>query len=228
MAYFQTIRYLNNITTIAIMKRNIYFYSIIILLVSCFSSCEEEYTYTEIIETTDRLFRPPLLETNIDGNEVTFKWIPIKNSTYYLELSRDSMAFQNEVQKFEIKGKNDFLITDLWSKERYSARIKAVSTNPSVKDSEFQTTTFITGIENIFYVASNITANSVLLNWDKEKDVSKIEVYDGATLLNTSNVTSNEKNTGTKQIDGLMSQKEYTFKIYLGAMLRGTISVKTL
>lgn len=213
------------------MKHNILLYSLVgFLFAGLMFSCTEEYKYTEVIEEPDRLFRPPLLETNIDGNEVAFKWIPIRGASYLLELSKDSLAFQNEVQKFEISGHNDFLVENLWSETRYSARIKAVSTNPGIKDSGFQEVTFITGVENIFFdiPSSSMTENTILLSWDKIKEVSKIDVYDGDVLVKTVNLSVEDKTSGAKLIEGLTSKKEYTFNIYLGEMLRGTIKAKTL
>ena len=212
------------------MKHNILIYC---LLTLCFTgiliSCNDETIFNEVEETTDRLFRPPLLEVNINGNKVEFKWIPIKNATFMLELSKDSLSFSNEKKSFEVSGTNNLRVDDLWSNTRYSARIKAVSKDAAVKDSEFQEVTFVTGTENVFYGISNgqITQNSILLKWNPEKEVTRIEVLLGSALEQTVNLTSSEVNLGERLIDGLSKNNEYTFKIYWGEMLRGTISIKT-
>lgn len=146
-----------------------------------------------------------------------------------LELSKDSLSFSNEKKSFEVSGTNNLRVDDLWSNTRYSARIKAVSKDAAVKDSEFQEVTFVTGTENVFYGISNgqITQNSILLKWNPEKEVTRIEVFLGSALEQTVNLTSSEVNLGERLIDGLSKNNEYTFKIYWGEMLRGTISIKT-
>ena len=113
---------------------------IILLVVAVFAvACEED----EVVNNTpDQLFRPVLLQADITGSDVIISWTEIANSTYTLEVSRDSLAFQNELQAFELQVPEK-LLEGLHSGERYSARVKAVSIEPSIKDSEFNEFTFV-------------------------------------------------------------------------------------
>lgn len=122
-------------------------YNIIIfhLILSFFTiilfSCEEE----EIVDNTpDQLFRPVLFKANTFATYVEFSWAPIANATYLLELSKDSLLFQNELQFFTIDGEPELKVGNLSSGTLYSARIKAVSSDSSIKDSEYKELTFRT------------------------------------------------------------------------------------
>ncbi len=208
-------------------KYNIALLLILMLFLPLFMvSCDEE---TLVVETPDQLFRPVLFTSTVNGNEVTFSWVPIANASYSLEVSRDSLLFQNELQVIPLDEVTKYRVTDLWSASRYSARIKAVSKDASVKDSEYNQITFKTGIENIFLTpaSADISTTSVLLKWDASKAVTKIVVSAAGIADTTINLTSADIAAGQKLIDGLRSGITYVFKVYNGEMLRGTISVKT-
>ena len=203
-------------------------YKIIFLLMISlpffYISCEEEETLTKDIP--DQLFRPVGFTASINGNSISFTWVPIADASYLLEISRDSFLFQQDLQVFPIDGSIDYTLENLWSQARYSARIKSVSKKPEIKDSEYKQITFRTGIENIFYAiaGADIGADHILLTWDATKSVSHILLPNGTTIQ----LTDSEKQAGQKDITGLTPKTSYTFKIYYGEMLRGTISATTL
>lgn len=194
-------------------------------MVSC-----EKHSLADPDNTTDRLFRPPAFAATVDANEVTLSWVPIADATYVLEVSKDNLVFETELQQIELGEVAEYVLTDLWSSTRYSARIKAVSKNPSVKDSEFTAVTFQTGVENIFYTPDedeDITENSVLLKWVNSKEVDKVtvsapEIASRTLLLSSANIES-----GEILVDGLDGGINYTFRIFKGDMLRGSISLST-
>ena len=201
--------------------------SVLLFLVLFVVSCEDN---DSVDNTYDQLFRPVGFSTEVNGTEVTFSWTPFENASYSLEVSRDSFLFEKDLQVFSIDEVSQYTIGDLWSNSRYSARIKAISKDSRVKDSEFQEITFVTGTENIFYAIEdeNIGMDQVLLKWDSSKDVTEIVVSakgmdDIAVPLSESDV-----NAGEKLIEGLSGTTDYTFKIYYGEMLRGTITATTL
>jgi len=208
-------------------KYNIALLLILMLFLPLFMvSCDEE---TLVVETPDQLFRPALFTANVNGNEVTLTWVPIANASYSLEVSKDSLLFQNELLVIPLEEVQTYKITDLWSTTRYSARIKAVSKDPLIKDSGYNQITFVTGTENILYTpaSADISTTSVLLKWDASKAVTKIVVSATGIADRTINLASADIAAGQKLIDGLSSGITYIFKIYNGEMLRGTISVKT-
>ena len=121
-------------------------------------------------------------------------------------------------------------VRDLWSKSRYSARIKAISKDITIKDSEYKQITFTTGTENVFYTvaAEDIGINTVLLKWDNIRNVSSIIVSTTGSPDSVIFLTDSDKSNGRKLIEGLKAGTNYTFNIYLGElMLRGTVTAKT-
>lgn len=200
-------------------------YTLVLSFLALFFSCEDE---PETTQALSRLFKPVSFTAAIDGNNVSFNWTPIAGATYSLEISRDSLEFANSLQVFLVSG-NDTVIGDLWSQARYSARIKAVSRNPLTKDSGYKQITFKTGTENIFYEVSgdDTGMNSVLLRWNNNKEVSHIMVSAVGVDDIAVNLSSADMSSGEKRIEGLNAGTAYTFRIYLGEMLRGTITVTT-
>lgn len=198
--------------------------AVMLFTLSAMISCVEDYTYTE--EYPDQMFRPYQLQRTISDNEVSLSW-KATGTSYILELSRDSLVFANDLQVVElVNAERDHTFKNLWSNSLYSVRLKTVSTNSGIKDSEYNEITFVTGTENIFYIVKveDISANSVLLKWNNAKDVSKIVVMaDGAAEISM-NLSANEIAEGQKLIDGLTPGIKYSFKIYLGEMLRGTLT----
>lgn len=192
-----------------------------------FSCDDDDSTLNDV---PNQLFRPILLSATINnGNEVTLSWIPIANASSLLEISRDSLLFQNETQTFLLDGVSQYTIKDLWSNSTYSARIKAVSKDSNIKDSEFDQMVFTTQTENIFYAVTDdqIGNDYVLLKWDNSKNVSHLVLSADGGTETTIALSESDISGGQKLVEGLNPDTEYVFKIYLGEMLRGTISVKT-
>lgn len=190
-------------------------------------SCDDDDTLSAV---PDQLFRPILLSATIDnGNEVTLSWIPIANASCLLEISRDTFLFENELQTFSLDEVSQYTIKDLWSNSRYSARIKAISKDSNIKDSEFDQMEFTTQTENIFYAVTDdqIGTDYVLLKWDNSKNVSQLVLSADGGTGTTIALSEPDISGGQKLIEGLNADTEYVFKIYLGEMLRGTVSVKT-
>lgn len=206
-------------------KNNIINFLILILCLPVFLvSCEEETTPDD---TPDRLFRPALLTAGVDGNKVVLKWVPIANASYSLEISRDSLLFSTDLQVIPLDGVDEYTVGDLWSDTIYSARIKGLSKISTIRDSEYEQITFRTGIENIFYAvaATDIGSDQILLKWDKTKTVSKIVV--SSVGAPDAIISVSVSDAGQKLVTALKKATSYTFKIYFGEMLRGTVSVKT-
>ncbi len=217
------------------MKNSKYLYILSVLFCSLFMfSCEEEETISEV--KVDRLFRPVGLTASVSGVDVTLACTPIKNATYIVELSKDSLLFENELQPFEfgeeaINGNSIVYKIEgyCWSNTRYSARIKSISSDPAVEDSGWQEVTFVTGSEDTFYPvkSDDISFNSVLLKWDSAKDVTHIVASTSGKADITVPLSSAEISAGEKLIQGLSINTAYSFTIYLNNRPRGQVSATT-
>jgi hypothetical protein len=194
-------------------------------------SCEKETD--DEVEKIDQLFRPVLFRAAVEETNVTLTWTPIAGATYALEISKDSLLFETDLQVIYLdKQVTTHLVEELWSSSRYSARIKAVSTDASIKDSGYKEITFFTGKENIFYGVTdeNIGSDHVLLKWIAGKNVSHIEVMkegDPEDNIISNLLTEEDIRIGQKDIVGLSPGTTYIFKIYNGEKPRGTTTVTT-
>ena len=125
------------------MKKTIYI--IVGLILICIApiliSCEEKSEQEEFV---DQLYRPVGFSAVVNLNEVALFWIPIANASYSLEVSQDSFQFQKNLKVFLLDGVVDYTISDLLNNTRYSARIKSISKNVLVKNSEYRQITFVT------------------------------------------------------------------------------------
>lgn len=193
-----------------------------------FLSCLKK---SEIDFTTDRLFRPTQFTATVNGVTVDLSWKAIKNAAYLLEVSRDSLQFEQELQAFSTDGTTTYQLTDLRSSTMYSARIKAVSKISEVKDSEYQQIVFVTEQENIFFGLStdDIFSDRIMLHWDPTKTVTHITVSSDGQVVQTLSLTESEMSSGERLVTGLAASTMYEFNIYNGEhALRGTVAAETL
>lgn len=199
---------------------------LIAFLPATLSSCLEE---PEVLYTTpSQLFRPITFSASVNVVDVNFSWAPIKNASYLLELSRDE--FNSDIVSIPIDGRASYQVTDLASQTRYTARIKAVSKETGVKDSEYASVTFTTGTENIFFqpAAADITSTSVLISWEPGKAVTHLAVSSEGETVRTISIPQPAIESGQLLVDQLSSETSYTFRIFKDSNVRGTITVDTL
>ena len=183
-------------------------YAFVLCVILLMPSCKED---TETEDLFSKLFRPPVITATVNGASVSFTWTAVGDGLYMIEVSRDSLLFSTDLQIFEVDGKVEYTVEDLYSMTMYSARVKAISANPEVDDSGYQ----------------DIGMSSVLLKWVKGKDVSHIVVSAAGVDDRMVTLSNDDKSAGGKLIGGLNPGTKYTFTIYLGTRLRGTISATT-
>ncbi len=195
------------------------------LIVSC-----EKSNSIAVDNTADQLFRPSSFIASVSGNSIGFSWVPIAGASYSLEYSKDSLLFTKELKVIPLDGVIIFSVGDLYSSTRYSARIKAVSKDKTIKDSEYKSITFVTAIENIFNTVptADIGKNQILIKWNSLKTVSQLVVSATGVADVIVPLSDTDQTGGLKLVDNLKNNTSYTFKIYFGDMLRGTMVVKTL
>jgi hypothetical protein len=178
-----------------------------------------------------RLFRPVELTTSFDGTTVEISWLPILGAaSYNLDLSRDSLKFDNIVESYTGIEEAVLVIPDLIGGERYSVRIMAVAEDPS-RNSEYAELTFVTPTENILYQleGDDVGANDVILSWDPVKAVTHIVItpVEGGESIEFQ-LDEADQSAGEKFCDGLTGETEYVAEIYNGEAKRGSITFKTL
>src|SRR5690606_23912940 len=106
----------------------------------------------------------------------------------------------------------------------------AVSKDPGIKDSEYKSITFTTGIENLFFAVrpQDTFPTQLVLAWEPEKVVSRIDVLVDGTLIRSVALTEEDIAIGSHTIAGLTPDTEYVFRIYNDERLRGTLTATTL
>lgn len=176
-----------------------------------------------------QLFRPIGFSGNVNIVSVAFNWTPIKDANYLLEISRDSLLFERDVESILIEGKAQYLMENLWSLSRYSARIKAISKIPGIEDSGYQTITFVTALENLFYSidSGNISTTSIALHWEPDNIATRIDVLSGDEAVQQIPLSEDQLIAGSALVEELSPDTSYTFKIYNDEILRGTIAGRT-
>lgn len=190
-----------------------------------FISCEDNNGDNQMMS---RLFSPVSFGASVVGSEVTFSWTPINNASYILDISTDA-EFEDDLLTYQIGNVDKFFIDNLLNSTDYYARIKAVKENSPIEDSKYSIIAFKTGIENVFKEVNenDITSNEITISWDQTKSVDKIVVSsvdnpDINIILSEAEIT-----VGKKTVTGLTPSTSYTFKIYLGDRLRGTVVIAT-
>jgi hypothetical protein len=127
------------------LKKGFILSGVIFMTILSLPSCDKE----DEPMSPDKLFRPAGFTSSTEndiagGSMVTLSWTPIKNAAYLLELSKDSLAFTDIVQSISLeRGVKEYEFTALTGRTRYSARIKSISSDPAVKDSEFAVLSFV-------------------------------------------------------------------------------------
>ncbi|OAQ37925.1 hypothetical protein A5893_16265 [Pedobacter psychrophilus] len=112
----------------------------------------------------------------------------------------------------------------------YSVRLKALGTN-GTQDSKFVTTTFKTGVEQIFLplYSSQITETTALFKWKVTTGITRIVVtpVTSGTAV-TVPVDATAASAGQITATGLVQNTNYEAKIYSGTVSRGRLTFTTM
>jgi hypothetical protein len=138
------------------------------------------------------------------------------------------MRFETDLRTVEPGQVTYYRFADLWHNTVYSTRIKAISSNPALADSEYQTLVFTPKFDFFQTIAdSDITATSVSVKWTPGKQLERIVAYASGTGNTNFTVTPAEQSAGQKTLSGLTSGKNYTLTGFFGEFPRGTIQFTT-
>lgn len=202
------------------------------ILLAGFSACEESEEITG--GTPSRLFRPANLSFTPD--KTTVSWTPVKGSTYQLEVGRNKgETFETAVgvQTFMLTT-SSFTFPELWGSTRYTVRIKSVSNDPDIKDSEYNQASFTTSPENIIVSYLNeIGSDWITLHWSADEfpvshiHVEWLEGRGGPFEPFDAEVSPEEAAAGAKKVEGLVARSKYRFTVYTGERMRGDIEIIT-
>ena len=195
-------------------------------------SCEPDPAFDEPTETLSKMFTPvDVKEESVIGNKVTYSWFPINGAKYQIDISRD-VNFTPVDFHHEISGVYIFTFEGLLSLTDYYGRIKSVSIDNSLKDSEYKIFTFRTGQENIFFAPrpADIGVGNILMRWDYLQTVTHLKVSHTIGDVTIEDVVidiSNVVTAGEYNVTGLNSNTEYLFEIFSGEIRRGVLTEKT-
>lgn len=217
-------------------KNNIFFIlAIVVTLAIAFTSCQPE---DEVEVPLSRLFRPGSFSRVVDGVNVSLTWVPIKNASYRIEYGRlaSGLPFDSvkDMQIVELeRGVSSYELMELWGSTRYGIRIKAVSLVSETADSEWASSSFTTGAENIFYPITFHPDGSdfkIFLTWQNGKDVTHIIVNNLQSGDKIFEISPDEKETGSKTLASspdyrFRNGQFYTISIWLGERKRGENSI---
>ncbi len=190
-------------------------------------ACKEDEVQTN---EKVRLFRPVEVTTNFDGTTVEISWLPIKGAqSYSLDLSRDSLQFENIVKTINDITEAGVVIPELAGGTRYSVRVIAIADQEQY-NSKYAELTFVTPTENILYQieSENIGANDVVVKWDPSKTANRIVVIPESGSPLEYQISDAEKNAGEKLLEGLTGETGYLVEIFNGNIQRGVVPFKTL
>jgi len=219
-------------------------FSMVLIIMSLnLSSCKPEDNGLPIPgEHPDQLFSPIInsptdipLSTILDnvGETVTVSWLKTPKATYEVEYSRDSLLFANELVSVTTDTLTNIKLTGLDANTTYSFRVRAISKDPTIKNSNYSACTFKTPFFTIFTNTNvyNTTLTTppnngtVTLTWSNTMDVSNIVQ---ASTKSNHVLTSAEKTAGSYAFTGIMNTQADTFKIYRNNVLRGIAYVNNI
>ena len=203
-----------------------------------FISCEDVNDW-DVDESKDQMFTPAIFETSsLMATEVELKFSGVsKVSSYVIELSEDSLAFNTiirtitipfeELVKDETSTNVRYLLTvsDLLQNTRYSARIKAISST-NIPESKWGAITFKTPNEQIIsrYSYGETTAS---LEWKAGLQVTHVLIKTAGAADKKTNLTAENISEGKVDLTDLEANTAHTVEIYNGETKRGSIAFTT-
>jgi hypothetical protein len=200
-----------------------------LLFAFALSSCKKDDNLGE----ADRIFAPVgIMVTTSSGIgvcDLTVNWNAMPGvSTYTIELSADSLQFQNIIEKFVTRGVS-YTFPSLLRGQRVSIRLRCNSDNLN-QDSRFIAQTLIIPIENIFYpsLSGDVKATSITVRFQPGALATSLKLINKDTGENTVYPLS-ESNIadGVYKMTGVDGNSNYTIEIYYEDIIRGQKQVTT-
>ncbi len=200
------------------------------LLMVTLSACQDEVEPLITEPNLSNVLTPNDLRAFV-RNETTIEldWNLRDNAdAYVVEFSEDSLEFSSIIRTVTVLPDSLPLQEPFFGDTRYSARVKAVSDDPSLGESNWATVTIRTQAENIFSSIQDgdiAEGGSVTLRWPANSEVTRL-------LINPGNiervVTAEEDAAGLATVTGLDPLTEYDVQVFSGNSPRGTTFFTTL
>lgn len=224
------------------MKNKLLIFKVLILIVTMIS-CEKDYNQWEVDTSYNGLFKSIIFEASaVTATSVELKFTKSVSATKYVfEFSKDSLQFNQIVNTVEIladtltpfanssdQAKIEYreIFDELDGTTGYSVRMKSVDEKTGL-ESKYNQVYFKTPAEDIFK-GYTPTSTSVSLKWDITPRVTKVSLYDQASVLVKDIIlTEEQKTTGMLTFENLANGTNYIAKIFNADNNRGTINVKT-
>lgn len=187
----------------------------------------------------DRVFSPLNFQAiGATESTVDLRWVASEGAaSYTIEIYQDdSLTFAGTpVQTITGVTERYYNVTGLVYDTKYSARIMALDSTNTSRNSKWTEVYFKSDAQQIFENVpnENIVDRSVTLTWPAGEAVTKITtVYTDdngtASVIATKNLTADEIAAGKATIDGLTPSTKYTFYLYNGEKQRGSKAVTTI
>ena len=113
-------------------------YLIVAFVMMLLTACNDDYTPDTVPK---KLFRPTNFTWEVDADDNTMiraAWRSTKADSFLLQIAVDNTFPEGEVIEVTIDGNiNHYDAKDLTPGQKYYARVKAVSADPAIADSEF-------------------------------------------------------------------------------------------
>jgi hypothetical protein len=213
------------------MKKH-YIYSVLIgllIILLKFTGCKDE-DFTELTNLEfNRVLAPTKIRTEIiNKNNIKVTWNAVEGADrYIIQVSRDSLAFQNIIDTIDNIDTVSIIIGNLDYLTRYSVRVMAKSADGTKSDSKFNFTTLVT--EGILYplAKSDIKSTMVTLKWVPGVQVTHLTIKKEGQDAVQYDISAQEITDGKKVCTGLETLTSYSVKIYNGEVLLGSLTFKT-
>ena len=199
-----------------------------LLFALAISSCKED----DLLEA-DRIFRPVGINTNFSSGIgfcdliVTWNAMPGVKS-YTIELSADSLKFENIIEKFVTSGKTH-TFPNLRRGQRVSLRLRSNSDDLE-HDSRYVEQTLLIPIENIFFPAlsGDVKATSITMRFQPASLATHLKLINLETgEFTVYPLSESDLEAGIYKMTGVNGDTQYIIEIYYDEEIRGQREVAT-
>ncbi|MBN2164652.1 MAG: DUF4957 domain-containing protein [Marinilabiliaceae bacterium] len=204
------------------------------LALALVSSCNDDMDAVIEHLKLDRVLSPIGIEVRVLNQiDARIIWEISESVDYYVvEVSNDSLEFNSIVHAVDVLPEDVPYTVTLEGQEKYSVRIKGVSSDSTISESKWSSYYFETGVPNFINQAASVATaktNSIELKWDAGISVTHFLIkIDGSDDVIKRDISNDEIVAGSAVITNLISGTPYIIRMYNDLKQKGEISFQTL